>query len=305
MTTFADGVFQYGGAPVGGSFPFTRVKAVFVDGTNGSDGNNGTTRPFATIQKAVDVIQDQYNSRGIIFIAENADGYDEAVTIDRAEGSSIILFGNGGRGSVFIAPSTTNATALTNHTDDVTLVNVGCDGDGTGNGLTNTGSRFRAYGSKFETDTGAAIQMTLGTVAQEAAGTRGRGADCLFEDCETAWATDGVLLTCTDYGAVTQVYFRRCKHANHTNYFNESVGSGGSAAVLFRNLEISDGVFDDPEDGTAPTAFILLNDDNGNTGIVTRNSFPSAINSGKNLVSTALHWVSNYHTGGISTGQPS
>jgi hypothetical protein len=273
---------------------------------SGIDGNTGAyDSPYSTIQYAID----QSAPGGVIVVSEGA--YDEAVTIARDGGrlgtglAGLTIVGLGGRGATFVETSTTNATALTNDCDDITIVNVGFAGDGTGAGVINTGSRLRMYGCKLEGGA-VAIQFTLGTVAQDAAGTKGNGADCLLEDCETAWTTRGILLTCTDYGAVTETFISNCYHHDHSAAaIDESVGSGGSAAVLFQGLRINNCIFNDLEDGTAPTAFILLNDNNANAGIVTQCAFPSAINSGKNLVSTALHWVSNYHTGGISTAQPS
>jgi hypothetical protein len=53
MTTFADGVFQYGGVPTGGVF--TGGKAWFVRPGTGSDGNSGKSpdRALATLAKAL------------------------------------------------------------------------------------------------------------------------------------------------------------------------------------------------------------------------------------------------------------
>lgn len=300
---------EVGGVPIfSGGTPFgpNGSTNLFVDPANGLAGNTGAfDNPLATIQAAIDLSR----PGGTIGLAPGE--YDEVVVIARDGGiadalNNLTIYGYGGRGSAYIATSTTNGVALTNHSDDLTLINVGLDGDGTGAGLINTGSRLRAYGCKIEGDD-IACQMTLGTVAQEAAGTRGRGADCLFDqNCEFAWAAQGLLITCTDYGAVTELQIANSNfHDNSAAAIDESVGAGGSAAVLFQGLRINNCIFNDLEDGTAPTAFILLNDDNANSGIVTQCAFPSAINGGKNLVSTALHWVSNYHTGGISTGQPS
>lgn len=265
--------------------------------TDGSDANEGRnwSEPFLTVQKAVN------SAAAGDSISIGPGSYNEEVTIGATK-SKLTLVGFGNRGAAFIAPATGNKTALTNHADDVTVVNVGLDGEGTGSGLLNTGARFRAYACKIEGGA-VACKMTLGTVAQIAALTHGKGADCLLDDCEICWTTKGLEIVASDYGAMTQLMVRRCKfHNNSTAHFEES---GGTASIRFRNLEISDCVFDDDEGGAAPTNFLLLNDDNGNDGIVTRCSFPTAINSAKNLVSTALHWVCNYHTGGISTGQPS
>lgn len=308
ITNFPNGVSSFGVPVVGVSgAPPSTATVLFVDATNGSNGYDGLSAetPKATLQAAINLSVTMQLDAVMILMAPGE--YDEVVTISRptAESANMTIVGAGPRGSVYVATSTTNGVAMTNHADDVTFINVGLDGDGTGAGLINTGSRMRAYGCKIEGDD-IACQMTLGTVAQEAAGTRGTGADCLFSDCEFAWATRGVLVTCTDYGAVTELFISGCYFHDHSAAaIDESVGSGGSAAVLFQGVRIDSCIFNDLEDGTAPTAFILMNDNNANAGIVTKCSFPSAINSGKNLVSTALHWVSNFHTGGVSTGQPS
>lgn len=227
--------------------------------------------------------------------------YVEAVTIARAK-SNLTLIGLGGRGAVFIAPTTTNATAMTILADDVTIENVGMDGDGTGSGCVNYGRRTRLVGCKIEGGT-IGLKMTLGTVAQIAANSHGKGDDCWITDCEIAWNTKGVELVASDYGAVTQVRFRNCTfHGNSAADFEES---GGSVDIRFRDLDIDGSIHRRQEDGTEPTKYLSLNDDNGNKGVVSNCRFPSALNGGKNLVSTGLIWVGNLHTGGISTGQPS
>ncbi len=55
MTTFADGLFQYGGVPVGGLF--STGKAWFVKPGTGSDGNSGKSpaKAFKTLAKALSV----------------------------------------------------------------------------------------------------------------------------------------------------------------------------------------------------------------------------------------------------------
>ena len=75
MTTVSDGLFQYGGAPVGlpiaiGSAGVGRV--FFVDPTNGADGNDGKspTRPLATIARAYALANSNYNDT--IVLSANA-----------------------------------------------------------------------------------------------------------------------------------------------------------------------------------------------------------------------------------------
>lgn len=279
--------------------PFSTPRFVNSSNTNVGSGRVPGSA-FDTIQAAVDAS----SAWDIIYVAGGA--YNETVTIARAK-QGLTIIGVGGRGAAYIDPSTEDTGGLICHADDVTIINLGiaAEDETSAVALTVTGSRFRAYGCKIE---GGAKQLVIGpgTVAQEAAGTHGVGADFLFSDCEFAWGTDGIHLTCTDYGAVTQGRFEFCRSHNLTGkHITETVGSGGSAAVTFRNIVVADCDFDDLEDGTAPTNYIDLNGDNGNTGLVTRCSFPTAINSGLNLVSTAMHWVSNYMAGGISTAQPS
>lgn len=282
---------------------------LFVDSTNGSDSDTGKTptNAFSTIQQAIDFAQ----RNDTIFVAPGQ--YDETVTIARTNAVSgntlgrLTIVGLGGRGAAFIEPSTEDAAGMVVHADDVTIINLGiaAEDETSAAALTVTGSRFRAYGCKIE---GGLNQVVFGpaTDALVTAGTGGRGGDALFYDCEICWGTNGFIVQCTDFGAATQVRLERCRFHNiTTKHITEVVGSGGSAAVTFFNFVIIDCDFDDLEDGTAPTNYIDLNANNANTGVVTRCSFPTAINSTLNLVSTAMHWVSNYHTGGISTAQPS
>jgi hypothetical protein len=148
--------------------------------------------------------------------------------------------------------------------------------------------------------------MTLGTVAQHAAHTKGNGADCLFESCEFAWAASGVELVCTDYGSVTELQIVNCWfHDLDTKHIYETVGSGGSAAVMYKTLLLQGNVHMKDEAGTAPTDYVLLNGNNGNTGLMTGCVFPQALAGGKVLVSTALVVAGCFFTGGISTAQPS
>jgi hypothetical protein len=308
LTAFPNGVSSFG-VPVLGGAPLNSGYNFFVDATWGSAAYYGavTENIYATIQEAVDAAAD-VNFPCVILVAPGS--YDETVTIARPSGGSanLVIYGAGPRGSVYIDPTTEDTGGMVVNADDVTLYNIGIAAEDTTAGnvaLTVTGARFRAYGCKIE---GGATQVVIGpgTVAQEAAGTHGNGADFLFDDCEICWGTSGIIVTCTDYGGVTQGYVRNCHFHNLTSkHITEAVGSGGSAAVTFFNFVLEGNIHDDLEDGTAPTNYVDLNANNANTGVVSGCRFPTAINSGLNLVSTAMHWVCNYHTGGISTGQPS
>lgn len=275
----------------------------YVDSTNGNNNRDGRSpdTAFATITQALT----KAVAGDFIFVAPGQ--YDESPTLTRTTHNNVTIVGLGGRGAAFIQPTTEDANGLTCHADDVTIVNLGCAGEDTTSAaaLTVTGSRFRAYGCKFEQGLDQLV-IGPGTVAQVSAGTEGKAGDCLFDDCEFAWGTNGVNITCTDYGGATQIFFQNCRFHNLTaSSFKETVGSGGSAAVMYFNLQIWNCIFDAAEDGTVPTKWLSLNGNNANTGVVSGCRFPTAINSGKNLVSTKLIWTGNFHTGGISAAQPS
>lgn len=75
MSTFSDGLFQFGGAPVGLPVLLGAQgvgKTYFVDPTIGSDGNKGTTtkKPFASIAKAYDSVTS--NNNDLIVLSANA-----------------------------------------------------------------------------------------------------------------------------------------------------------------------------------------------------------------------------------------
>jgi len=274
----------------------------WADSTNGSDNADGRSQstPFATIGQAVS----KSSAGGFILVAPGQ--YDETVTIARAL-SNLTIIGMGGRGAAFIEPSTEDAGGMLVDSDDFTLVNLGVAGEDETSAvaLTVTGSRFRAYGCKFE---GGLRQVLIGpgTVAQEAADTKGRGGDSLFDDCEICWGTEGIVLQGTDFGGCTQIYIRNCRfHDLTAESVGEAIGSGGSAAVTFFGLNLRNCVFELDEAGAPATKWVSLNVNNANSGIVAGCQFPTAVNSGLNLVSTKVIWVGNFHTGGISTGQPS
>jgi len=221
--------------------------------------------------------------------------------------TGITLLGAGPRGSVFLS-GTGATTTLTNDAERTTLQNISIEGDETAGsiGLLNRGRGLRyKVGRILNVETCA--QFTLGTPTQVTAGTHSDGSDTLCEDVEFSWGTNGVELIGVADGAshfgTTQNYFRRCTF--HNLSAAAVTETPALASQSFRDLELSDCIFKRIEAGTEPTKYLDLDDDNANSGIVTRCSFPTALAGGKNLVSTALIWVSNYHTGGVSTGVPS
>lgn len=260
---------------------------------------------YATIQAAVDAAV----AGDTIQIAAGA--YDETVTIPRTDANgdplnNLTLIGIGARGSVFIEPSTEDAGGMVVNADDVTLINVGVAGEDDTAGviaLRVTGARFRAYGCKFE---GAASQVVIGpgTVAQEAAGTHGTGADALFEDCEYCWGTNGIVLTSSDYGAVTQT---RVRGGWFHDLVTVSVGENDvpGSNVCIRELLLEGCIFDNAEDGTPPTDYLDL-DVTGNTGLVKGCTFARATNASSVIqLASGVIYVANFTEAGVTTARPS
>lgn len=280
-------------------------KTWFVDYIRAYPGRTGKSqgRGFATLQAAVDIAEPGDTLRvfgvGEAYESGAPDGYDEEVTIPVTK-PGLTIIGEGNRGAVFIAPSTGNKTGLIVRADDVTLINIGCAGKGTGKGLVVYGSRFRAKESKIE---GGAVACELIGGQDKGAGVAVGGAEPFFDDCEFAWSTDGVKISQGFVGAVTQARFRGCRFHNLTNA--HFIDGAGAAAGLFRNLLVEDCGFEGDEDGNDPTKYFSLNGSNSNSGTVRRCSFPVTLTSGKNLVSTAVKWIDNRHPAGLSTGQPS
>lgn len=101
-------------------------------------------------------------------------------------------------------------------------------------------------------------------------------------------------------GFVTQAFIQRSRFHN-----NATVCLGEFAnAQQVDNLQLWNNIFDQLEDGTEPTDFILLQD-NANTGIIGGNMFAIATNATAKLtIGTGLMWAPNGTEAGWSTARP-
>ena len=206
--------------------------------------------------------------------------------------ANVTIIGMGNRGACYIEPSGANDEGLQILADDVTLINVGVAKGASGDYALAVGSqtvspdRFRAYGCKIEGD-GVACKLW------------GCG-DILFEDCEFAWCGTAIQLASNDIGFVTQTYIRKCRFHNFVD-----VGIGHvAAAQQVNNLNVEDCVFEEQEDGTAPTDFILLSD-NANVGCFSGNRFATPTNDTAVLtIGSGILWMANATEAGWSTARP-
>ena len=292
ITNFPDGVSSFGVTVTGGGIPAPSLngRVLFVDGTNGSNGNEGTNKdaPLATITKAESI------ARSGDVIAISPGSYNETVTVNVA---NLTFVGLGGRGAVYIEPSAAGAEGMQiTNVDDVTLINIGIDGDDTADYALNLNdvSRFRAYGCKFELGSGTGPAVLLDGDAN------GQVGDALFRDCEFAWAGVGLQADDSAYGVPTQIFVDNCRFHNITTAcINEK-----DAGAWYTNLQVTNCVFDTQEDGTEPTDWVVV-DHASSSGIFSGNRFATATNAtGVLTIGAQVMWVANATEAGWSTARP-
>lgn len=257
-------------------------RRLYVDATHGQSQaqGRGWEQAFSTVGAAI-AAADPWDR---ILIAPGE--YDEAVVVPEEAPHNLVLMGMGGRGSVFLAPSAANAVALTvSRADDIMLLNVGCEGNGTGGGLHVQGTRrFRAIGCKLE---GGAFASKLESLAARSL------ADTRLEDCELAWTATALHLIVTGGGdPVTQTYLRRCLLHNYTSR------GVHVDTVQAADLWLDGNTFGRQEDGSEPTNEYVLAVA-GTTGFLSRNAFPAAIATAKISVATGVIRSGNVYTDGI------
>lgn len=272
--------------------------AYYVDSANGGDGaNDGQSQgtAFASITYALTKLA----AGDTLYVMPGA--YVESPVIPAAL-NGITIVGLGGRGSAFIEPSAAGAEGLQVLASDVTLVNLGVAGDDTGdyalnikgNSAGHYGRRFRAYGCKFELADGAGPAVLINGDADYQA------ADILLEDCEFAYAGFGIQFDDSGYGYPTQVFVSNCRFHNiATACIGEATGGGVT------NLEVTNCIFDNLEDGTPPTDYVKV-DRAGDTGIFSGNKFATATNAtGVLTIAAGIMWVVNATEAGWSAARPS
>ena len=269
MTTFGDGVFQYGGQPVGSApIPKRGGRAWFVDGTNGLDGNSGKSPSdaFASIGQAVEDNPDLqefdtvYVFPKTMAVTDTDPGsYAETVTISTPH-LSLIGVGAGpvqaGLPQVKIGAGST--AMLTIAAPGVTVENMGF------NGASSTGGGIRLL------DDGGSTYSVSGVVI--------RG--CHFKNCK-CHATNGSLggaIYWTSSGGGWQILIE-----GNRFYKNVAdivlVGTGGSRP---QDVVIRGNVF------SGPAASVDVNIYSGGSGfdgvIIDHNVFQAlpAISSGTN-----------------------
>jgi hypothetical protein len=277
----------------------------YVNNSTGSNSNDGLSpsSPLASITHALALAK----SNDQIFLAPGS--YDEAVVITGADAegnarSNLMIVGQGGPGAAAIAPSASNAVAITvsgtaaRRNSGVTLVNVGGEGNGTGGGLYVFGNirRFRAFGCKFE---GGAFAAKLESTAAGSVG------DTKFVENEFAWTTTALSIVVSGGGdPVTQTLVQR--NLFH-NFVTDGIVNSGAHST---DLWVIENVFANQEDATEPTQYLDIDEAN-TTGLVAKNVFATTVMAAAKLaIAAGVIWAGNQvlaegaATGGGTAGRP-
>lgn len=227
--------------------------------------------------------------------------YTEGNLIIPATLTNFTMIGAGGRGDCFIEPSVAGSEGLQVLATGVTLINIGVAGASAGdyalnvkgNTTSKNGRRFRAIGCKFEGPTGPAVLLN--------GDSNYNVSDAMFDDCEFAWCGTGIRLASSGFGVVTQI---RIRNSWFHNFTAAGLDSAVAADFVVANLMLLNNHFDQLEDGTEPTDFVLLSN-NSNTGHIAGNQFAIATNAAAKLtIGTGLMWGPNGTEAGWSTARP-
>jgi hypothetical protein len=255
MTTFGDGVFQYGGAPVAsaGPFPKSDGQVWFVDGTNGLDGNSGKSpsNAFKTIAFALEDNPD-LEEFDVVYVfprtmaTTDTDpvSYDETLTISTPH-LSLIGIGSGpvqaNLPQIKIGGSSTTVM-LSIEAPGVTVQGIGFNGaSSTGGGISigkvPSGTVIR--NCHFKNCKTHATQGTGGGAIFWTS--EGGGWQTLIEGCSFYKNVADIVLVGTTDSRPQDVYIRNCKFSGPAASVTVNIyGAGGSG---FNGLYVDNCVF--------------------------------------------------------------
>lgn len=275
--------------------------AIIQGGVVIQDGIPRPVDPFARVRhvRSGETIQSAVNAAaaGDIIYIDAAD-YDEQVSITK---DNLTLVGLGSRGAVAIAPSAANGIAITvdgtgagGRVEEVTLINIGGEGNGNGGGIHVKGNirRLRAYSCKFE---GGVFANKLESTGADPLTV----ADSRFEDCEFAWTTTGFDIVVSGAGdPVTQTLLRHCLFHNCSGKWLRAL------TVHTTGLWVYDCIFAREEDASAPVASSIDVQIANSEGIFAGNYFALATMDVATLsIAAGILWVGNMTEAGIG-GRP-
>jgi hypothetical protein len=273
MTTFGDGVYQWGGSPVGayGPIPFSGGRSWFVDGTNGLAGNSGKSpdQAFSTLTLAL-AAADEGDTifvfpKTMLITSTDPLSYAETVNIDVPQVS--IIGTSWGRVQAGLPQFKIGAgtTVMFNiRAPGVHIQNIGF------NGASSTG------GGIMLTDDGGSNYVAAGTSI----------VNCHFKNCKRH-ATNGGLGGAINWSSAGNAWQVLIKGNKFYKNLADVVLIGTTGSVP-QDVVIEDNIF------SGPAANVDVNIYTGGSGInglyINRNVFPCwpAIGSGSNAMPLAL-----------------
>ncbi len=298
MSTFGDGLYQYGGVPVGvmptmDMFAGSKGEIYFVDGTNGSDGNNGKSPSQATktIQHAVDLAS---GTGAVVYVFPKTPGiwdpvgYEETVIVPYTKTMMSIIGVRtsstyGAMPHMAIGAGSTAMITLRAPGSRVSgLSFLGTSSTGGGILLDDDGSTKSAYGATidhcyFYDCLGSAAAATGGGIMWSA---NGGAWQVNIEDNEFMQCRAGIVLKGTAQARPTGVNILRNKFASWVNTDTDididlGNGSGAQGVIIDGNTFATVGV--PAYAGAGATARYM--DLTGCEGIVSNNTFACDINA--------------------------
>lgn len=281
---YADGGLAGGGL---GSGNFFFVKP---SGNNNNDGKSWALAK-ATIQAAINAAVE----RDVIYVAPG--DYVEALTMASKQG--IILEAAGPPGSVSVAPTAANATALlitgtaggAGRARDILLRGIGLAGVGTGGGLHAKGNirRVAAWGCKIE---GAAAGLGFDVrLESDAAGSVG---DCKLLGCELTWGDTALHFKVSGAGdPVTETLVQDC-------HLHDFATRGVHVETTHtQNLWLHRNHFSRNQNGDEPANEYVLAAVASTTGQMQGNRFPAAKATAKISVAAGVIKSGNWYSDGV------
>lgn len=268
----------------------------YVDADTGSNSNDGKSwsSAFLTVQAGDNAAV----TGDIIHIA--AGDYAETVTVTGAT-DEIMFIGEGPRTSVSIAPTVANANAFvldgtvaSARIEECTLININCDGNGTGIGLHIKGNIRRATIIDCKLEAGD----TTGTAVKLESTGAGSIGDVQIRGGEICWAQTGLSIDVTGGGdPATEIWVEGVRFHNITA--NHVINATATSHII----ELWQCRFFPLEAGTAPTGLYVDLRAGTTVGGVNDCYFPVAIAGGKVLVDADVKVLSRF-TDGFNTVAP-
>ena len=265
---------------------------------NGDNNRSGRafTSAVSTFTKALSLMT---SGRGDRLFVRPGDYAESEINVDIADAQ---IIGLGANGAVGITPaSAVEAMRIT--ANDVVLRNLRIEGVSDSD-----------YGLSIgDFDNGVLGVRVVGCLLRNGSHAtnpaviiHGAG-DLYLVGNDIAWAGIGVQFKGGSEGYPTQIFTLGNHFHNLTaQWLAQAVAPGAVDNGKVVNINLIANVFDNLEDGTAPTGVSIELDHTGTTGLVADNTFARSTNtSGAFAIASGVLWVANKTEAGVSTGRPS